>query len=125
MSDKEVEEFTQEFVRSQKDFYLRAAKLEQCEERLGIKSRKQSLISSKKNYLIPPRSQSSSPKREKRRAPLPPDHLYPALPAINTKNLYPQALARPSRVLTPTRKAPPPPKSKSPSPNRSNVQKKK
>ena len=103
LSDKDIEEFVGSFVPSRKEFYLRTIKLEKCEERLGIKSRKQSVITTKKSSLCSPRSKSSSPKR---RAPLP--------PIVSSTRLT----THPSRALTPARKAPPPPRSKSTSPNR-------
>ena len=109
LDDKEIEEFIGSFVSIRKEFYLRSIKVEKCEERLGIKSRKQSLITTKKSSLSSPRSKSSSPKR---RAPQP--------PTMNSTRLT----THPSRALTPARKAPPPPRSKSSSPCRSRMEKK-
>ena len=106
---KDIEEFVGSFVPSRKEFYLRTIKLEKCEERLGIKSRKQSLITTKKSSLFSPRSKSSSPKR---RAPQP--------PSVSSTRLT----THPSRALTPARKAPPPPRSKSTSPTRPRMEKK-
>ena len=105
LSDKDIEEFLGSFVPIRKEFYVRAIKLEKCEERLGIKSQKPSIICSiappisptKKSSLFSQRSKSSSPKR---RAPQPP------------------AMRHITRALTPARKAPPPPRSKSTSPIR-------
>ena len=107
LDDKEIEEFIGSFVSSRKEFHLRSIKVEKCEERLGIKSRKQSLITTKKSSLSSPRSKSSSPKR---RAPQP--------PTMNSTRLT----THPSRALTPSRKAPPPPRSKSSSPCRSRME---
>ena len=109
LDDKEIEEFIGSFVSIRKEFYLRSIKVEKCEERLGIKSRKQSVITTKKSSLSSPRSKSSSPKR---RAPQP--------PTMNSTRLT----THPSRALTPARKAPPPPRSKSSSPCRSRMEKK-
>jgi hypothetical protein len=95
--DKDVDEFMQDFVPCRKEFYLRSIKLEKCEEHLGIKSRKKSLIASKQSTVFAPRS--SSPKR---RAPLP--------PSANSVHS--------SRKITPTRKAPPPPKNKTSAPTK-------
>ena len=111
LSDKDIEEFLGSFVPIRKEFYVRAIKLEKCEERLGIKSQKPSIIcsitppisSTKKNSLFSQRSKSSSPKR---RAPQP-----PVMKSI-------RKTTHPSRALAPARKAPPPPRSKSTSPIR-------
>ena len=109
LSDKDIEEFVGSFVPSRKEFYLRTIKLEKCEERLGITSRKQSLITTKKSSLCSPRSKSSSPKR---RAPQP--------PSVSSTRMT----THPSRALTPARKAPAPPRSKSTSPTRPRMEKK-
>ena len=100
LTDTDIDEFSQSFVHSRKEFYLRNVKLEKCEERLGIRSRKQNVISSKKKVVSSPRRKSSSPKRP---APLPPQTTLS------------------QKMLTPNRAAPQPPKSKSASPQRNRI----
>ena len=104
LTDTDISDFTKDYVRSRKLFHLRNIKKEKCEEHLGITSRKKSLAMNRKNSSnVSPRSQSSG---SKRRAPLPP-----------STNLEPISIV-PSMSLSPTRKAPPPPRQKSSSPQR-------
>ena len=93
---KDVDEFIEDFVNVRKVCHLRTIKLNKCRELLEINRSR--------------RSKSSSPIR---RAPHP--------PSTNTAHIVVQS----PLMLTPDRKAPPPPRSKSASPNKQRIRRNK
>ena len=110
VNSKDTDKFLEDFVQVRKMFHLRHIKFRNCKEMRGMKSPGPTFLYLDKKDLLPtPRRRVSKSSSPKRRAPLPPEWIQGShnSTAVNVK---------PSKLLSPSRVAPPPPRAQSASP---------